>query len=1001
MLTRTWSFFGRRAPQRRAKFRPANPANRVPPLRLESLEGRRLLAVTAPAAGTWTQLAAQAPGGSGTMMLLTDGTVMMQGSGVSDSWYRLTPDASGNYVNGTWSTLAKSGLPRLYTGNNLLPNGNVFVLGGEYSGANGNKNFANSGEIYNPVTNSWKPIKDFPQSRFGDDPTVLLPNGKILAGYLSGPQTYLYDPSNDTWTQTGSKLREDRSDEETWVLLPDGSVLSYDIFASPSNGPGHAQRYIPSTGTWIGAGSVPVSLSSSSVGYEIGPAALLPDGRVFQVGATNKTALYDPATNSWKAGPSLPAGMGADDAPGVVLPDGRFLFAADTPLFKSPTRFFIFDPATDTLSEETPTGTLGTSLQYSVAYTGRFLMLPNGHVLFANGGNKLWDYAPTGSFKPSWAPTVSRISSDDGITYTLTGTQLTGLSAGASYGDDAEMDSNYPLVRLTDPNGVVRYARTFNWTPGVATGNALTSVQFTLPSNLPKARYTLEVVANGIPSRSIPFGTTLSIAGAQATQAEGNSGSTPFTFTVTRSGLINGTSSVDWTVQGSGDNPASPADFVGGLYPRGTIIFGEREVSKTITVSVAGDTSAEKDEGFAVALSNPTDATIGGGTANGTILNDDYAPQLSITATDANKAEGNSGTTPFLFTITRTGATDGTSTAAWVAQGSGSRPATKDDFLGGRFPAGLVSFAPGETTKTVTVYVVGDTTEESDERFTVTISSADTAVNGSSAVGTIRDDDTAPAVVITAQDARKTEGDAGTTPFTFTISRLVTTATTVVVNWAVSGYGRAAADGTDFAGGGFPSGSETFAPDETVKVITVNVAGDRTVESDESFAVAISSPGSRILSATAVGTIVNDDFMPVLDIAAADAKKPEGNAGTTPFTFTVYRSRWTSGVTLVAWSVSGTSDYPAKPDDFAGGVFPSGTIQFNPGEATKTITVLVNGDTTYETDERFAVTISSPGNAITIAAASGMILNDDIRSLVVPLVAIAQTEASSNKPRIR
>ena len=134
---------------------------------------------------------------------------------------------------------------------------------------------------------------------------------------------------------------------------------------------------------------------------------------------------------------------------------------------------------------------------------------------------------------------------------------------------------------------------------------------------------------------------------------------------------------------------------------------------------------------------------------------------------------------------------------------------------------------------------------------------------------------------------------------------------------------------------------------------------------------------------------------------AADAKKPEGNAGTTPFTFTVYRSRWTSGVTLVAWSVSGTSDYPAKPDDFAGGVFPSGTIQFNPGEATKTITVLVNGDTTYETDERFAVTISSPGNAITIAAASGMILNDDIRSLVVPLVAIAQTEASSNKPRIR
>ena len=227
---------------------------RSSPLRVERLEGRETPA-------TWTPLATLIPNTAGAqgMMLLSDGTVMVQGGADSatKTWYRLTPNSSGSYIDGTWTQLTSMGLERLFFASNLLPDGRLFVLGGEYSGPNTTSNFTNTGEIYNPLTNTWSGITNFPQTRFGDDPSVVLANGKVLAGYLSGPQTYLYTPSTNTWAATGTKLRNDRSDEETWALLPDGSVLSYDIFASITAGVGHSQRYVPSSGTWVDANNLP------------------------------------------------------------------------------------------------------------------------------------------------------------------------------------------------------------------------------------------------------------------------------------------------------------------------------------------------------------------------------------------------------------------------------------------------------------------------------------------------------------------------------------------------------------------------------------------------------------------------------------------------------------------------------------------------------------------------------------------------------------------------
>jgi hypothetical protein len=84
----------------------------------------------------------------------------------------------------------------------------------------------------------------------------VLPSGKILAGSLFTADTYLFDPATSTWSFAATKLRNERSDEETWTLLPDGSVLSYDNFSSANSGISTAQRYIPSTNTWVDTGVV-------------------------------------------------------------------------------------------------------------------------------------------------------------------------------------------------------------------------------------------------------------------------------------------------------------------------------------------------------------------------------------------------------------------------------------------------------------------------------------------------------------------------------------------------------------------------------------------------------------------------------------------------------------------------------------------------------------------------------------------------------------------------
>src|SRR5262249_9784654 len=153
------------------------------------------------------------------------------------------------------------------------------------------------------------------------------------------------------------------------------------------------------------------------------------------------------------------------------------------PIFGAPTTVFEFDPATNTYTDVTPPSSV---IDLSgPAYVDRMLVLPTGQILLTSSNSRLAVYNPDGSPDASWKPTVSSVVDNGDGTFTLSGTQLNGISEGAYYGDDAEMSTNYPLVQLVASDGTVYYARTFNWSStGVATGDAVVTTKFTLPAGL-------------------------------------------------------------------------------------------------------------------------------------------------------------------------------------------------------------------------------------------------------------------------------------------------------------------------------------------------------------------------------------------------------------------------------------------------------------------------------------------------------------------------------------
>jgi hypothetical protein len=471
--------------------------------------------------GTWADLSGALPFTNGPWgpMQMTDGTILVEDYCTSPAqWYKLAPDAKGQYSDGTWSKIATmpSGYSPLFFAQQVLPaTGNVIINGGEYNDCDGD--WTNKGALYDPVANSWTSVSP-PSgwSTIGDAESVMLPNGTyMLANCCDDPgQQALASISGTsvTWT-TGSSYNY--NDEQGYTPLPDGDIFMVDVWDHGSNYDDY-EIYDTSTGTWSLAGETPDYLSSSST-YELGPAPLTPQygsqGTIIQFSANTSLGVndvYSVANGAWTSGPVMTDNgtvYDVADGPAATEPNGKILVDASPGTFDTPSHFWEW-----TISKKGKIKIAMTSDNKTSSGTSSFeanlMVIPTGQIIWDNSQttpNEVALYTPVGKPNKAWLPVVSSVSATlkSGSTgNAISGTNFNGFDLGGSYGDDAQQSTNWPLVRITNTkSGDVCFGRSYNFsTMGVWTSGT-TSAEFDLPAKgCATGASTLQVIVNGIAS---------------------------------------------------------------------------------------------------------------------------------------------------------------------------------------------------------------------------------------------------------------------------------------------------------------------------------------------------------------------------------------------------------------------------------------------------------------------------------------------------------------------
>ena len=337
--------------------------------------------------------------------------------------------------------------------------------------------------------------------------------------------------------------------------------------------------------------------------------------------------------------------------------------------------------------------------------------------------------------------------------------------------------------------------------------------------------------------------------------AEGAAGGgTVANFTITLSASLPTATSVNvTTVNGTA---IAGQDYVATSL---TLVFNPGVTSLQVSVPLIGDSITEPTEMFSLMLSNPVGATLGNATATATILDDDIGqpqPLPRISISDASITEGDTGTSSLVFTVTLSAPS--ASTVTVTATSSDGPAMAGSDYVAG---TSLITFTPGMTTATFISTINGDTMNESDETFNVTLSGAVNAtILDGMAIGTILNDDGVTIPSLTVADVSVTEGNTGTTAtasFIVTLSAAAAGPVTVMV---------ATSNGTATAGQDYVASNQTltFPIGTTTQTFAVTVNGDATQEQNETFTVTLSNPTGAALGgmSTATGTITDDDAPP-------------------------------------------------------------------------------------------------------------------------------------------
>ena len=499
--------------------------------------------------------------------------------------------------------------------------------------------------------------------------------------------------------------------------------------------------------------------------------------------------------------------------------------------------------------------------------------------------------------------------------------------------------------------------------------------------------------------------TTIKLVG-DAQVVESATANTMLTFEVLRTGNLSYMADVEWYLEltTNASNNAELADF-GDTLPSGTLTMGGGQSRILIQVPIADDGFLEGSETFRLVLRNPElgvaiDST--GVSAIGTILDNESVLSISspylVDAPQAVAEGTGTSVNQFSFVVTRSEFLNKASTVDWAVSNLNAANGTGDFASASN---GTVSFAAGETSKTVTILVNADSVWEQTEPFKVELSnpSAGSVLGTSSQTHFSVGNDDADRFTLTGLTLPEGDPDpeaTGTeyTAFVYTVSR-----TNVLdearVDWAVQAATTNPLDNARFQGGAAPSGTVNFAVGQLTQTFTVMVSKDNAGDMDRNFDIKLSNPWCAdgltpiLVNETVASVAQNDD--PAFGVYVDSTLYPsgvvaalEGNGALgTLVQYVIKRTGDTTGTALVDWAVAAdtSAGAPANAMDF-GGFWPSGSVAFVAGETQKLVQFRIAADSNFESAEGFKLVLSNlvstdAGAQIVASTATGTIVNDD------------------------
>jgi uncharacterized protein YhjY with autotransporter beta-barrel domain len=494
----------------------------------------------------------------------------------------------------------------------------------------------------------------------------------------------------------------------------------------------------------------------------------------------------------------------------------------------------------------------------------------------------------------------------------------------ASISEDGAANATFTVTRSTS----LPSATTVNVT---LTGSAVSGSDFTggltsvvIPSGATSATFTVDPTADGSVEAnetviySIAAGADYTIgAPASATLTILNDDVPSASITVAPASVVeNGTPNLIYTVMlsqaptssvsvnFSTGGTATPGSDFSGLIPS-PLVFAPGVTSQTLTVDPSGNGLIELDETVIITLNAGTGYVVGApADATGTIINDDFP---SIFVDSVTLAEGNSGTTNAVFTV---------SLSAPAAQGgvtfdiatTNSTATAGQDYVANSQTG--VTIPAGSTSASFPVVINGDALNEPTETFFVRITNVTGAfVGGSQGTGTITNDDPLPTLSI--GNVTLAEGNLGVAIANFALTLDAPSGQVVTLNVATANGSATAGSDYVAAVGGF-----AFQPGETAKQFQVQVNADTTPEANEQFSVSLSNVvNATVGTGTGTGTIVNDDvpvtiapnLLPAGGVGTIYSQTLTASGGTGPYGYSLTAGTLPTGVTLGSGGIlSGT-----------------------------------------------------------------------------------------------